>query len=586
MPCQPGNIWRLESLYRLLFLRSDSVVRGRRVVAAEAQTAFISYSREDSEFALRLAGDLKAAGAAVWLDQLDIAPGQRWAKAVQDALNDCPRMLVILSPSSASSTNVDDEVSFALEEKKTVIPVLYRECKIPFRLRPFQYVDFRSDYALGLTRLLQTLPAESPPAQVAPIAKEPSNEVPIDSVAKLASGAVAEVVVSSPTSEPDRGEHKPIRARGNGQFAAFLRFPSRSQALRKIAIYVSGFALAALIWYGPSIVSRYRGERQGRGAGESLSSPSNAKMLSSPAEGSWKNRTSGISAELRVSSNLFSVTFATPELGWAVGASGLILHTEDGGTKWTRQSAAINDIANLYSVAFATRLSGWAIGFRGSGQHSEGVILRTEDGGNTWKQQSSDTTKWLFSVTFPAPQSGWVVGTDGIILHTEDGGNKWKQQSGGTTVGLFSVAFVSAQSGWAVGQRGVILHTEDAGETWKVQRSGAENANLLSVTFPAPQSVWVVGSDGVILHTEDGGITWNRQTSGTKENLNSVVFLTPLSGWAVGNKGVVLHTEDGGKTWKEQVSGTGSDLRSVAFPTSRSGWAVGEKGTILHWKND
>ena len=58
-------------------------------------TAFFSYSRRDSEFALRLAEDLKAAGAAVWLDQLDIAPGQRWARAVQNALNDCPRMLVV-----------------------------------------------------------------------------------------------------------------------------------------------------------------------------------------------------------------------------------------------------------------------------------------------------------------------------------------------------------------------------------------------------------------------------------------------------------------------------------------------------------
>jgi hypothetical protein len=35
-------------------------------VVADAPTAFFSYSREDSEFALRLAGDLKAAGAAVW----------------------------------------------------------------------------------------------------------------------------------------------------------------------------------------------------------------------------------------------------------------------------------------------------------------------------------------------------------------------------------------------------------------------------------------------------------------------------------------------------------------------------------------
>ena len=44
-------------------------------MAADAPAAFFSYSRDDSEFALRLAEDLKAAGAAVWIDQLDIEPG-------------------------------------------------------------------------------------------------------------------------------------------------------------------------------------------------------------------------------------------------------------------------------------------------------------------------------------------------------------------------------------------------------------------------------------------------------------------------------------------------------------------------------
>lgn len=35
-------------------------------------TTFISYSRVNSEFVVRLAKDLKAAGFDVWLDQLDI----------------------------------------------------------------------------------------------------------------------------------------------------------------------------------------------------------------------------------------------------------------------------------------------------------------------------------------------------------------------------------------------------------------------------------------------------------------------------------------------------------------------------------
>jgi TIR domain len=37
--------------------------------------AFVSYSRDDSEFALRLVKDLTAAGASVWLDQVNLSLG-------------------------------------------------------------------------------------------------------------------------------------------------------------------------------------------------------------------------------------------------------------------------------------------------------------------------------------------------------------------------------------------------------------------------------------------------------------------------------------------------------------------------------
>lgn len=126
----------------------------------DAERAFFSYSRKDSDFALRLAADLKAASAVVWLDQLDIKPGQRWDRAVEDALTTSPIMLVILSPSSVSSQNVQDEVALALEKQKTLIPLLYRDCAVPFRLRRFQYVEFRQDYERGLQQLIKALGVE------------------------------------------------------------------------------------------------------------------------------------------------------------------------------------------------------------------------------------------------------------------------------------------------------------------------------------------------------------------------------------------------------------------------------------------
>mgnify|MGYP005840935151 CR=1 FL=1 len=136
-----------------------------------ASAVFVSYAREDSDFALRLGQDLRAAGAQIWLDQLDIPAGARWDEAVQEALARCPSLLVILSPDSAASDNVMDEVSFALEEGKLVVPVIGRPCEIPFRLRRLQYIDFTRDYDAALAKLTRSLAgrrAEPPPPQPAP----------------------------------------------------------------------------------------------------------------------------------------------------------------------------------------------------------------------------------------------------------------------------------------------------------------------------------------------------------------------------------------------------------------------------------
>jgi len=79
-------------------------------------------------------------------------------------------MLVILSPVSASSENVRDEVSFALSRQKRVIPILYRDCDVPFRLARLQQIDFRIDYARGLKALIRTLGMEQPAQASAPSA--------------------------------------------------------------------------------------------------------------------------------------------------------------------------------------------------------------------------------------------------------------------------------------------------------------------------------------------------------------------------------------------------------------------------------
>lgn len=118
---------------------------------------FFSYSRSDSVFVIKLAKDLRDAGVTIWLDQLDIKAGSHWDSSIETALESAQNMIVVLSAESVKSNNVMDEVSFALESGKTVIPVFLSECATPFRLRRLQRIDFTCDYQTGLNQLLEVL---------------------------------------------------------------------------------------------------------------------------------------------------------------------------------------------------------------------------------------------------------------------------------------------------------------------------------------------------------------------------------------------------------------------------------------------
>lgn len=153
----------------------------------EEDTIFFSYSPEDSEFVFSLAKSLREAGAKVWLDQLDIKPGNRRDESVESALKSSHTLLVILSQSSVKSDKVMDEVSYALEENKNVVPVLLEECNIPFRIKRLQYANFTEGNKKGIDSLIIALQLDEKVAnkfvEVAnlSIPSKPKTETTIDS---------------------------------------------------------------------------------------------------------------------------------------------------------------------------------------------------------------------------------------------------------------------------------------------------------------------------------------------------------------------------------------------------------------------
>ena len=107
--------------------------------------------------------------------------------------------------------------------------------------------------------------------------------------------------------------------------------------------------------------------------------------------------------------NLHSVYFVDNNAGWAVGDSGTILNTTDGGANWIPQT--IDTMFSLYSVHFENNNTGWAVGYEYD--VDVGVILKTTDGGTNWDYQTIDTISLFRSVHFVDNNTGWVVGWGG-----------------------------------------------------------------------------------------------------------------------------------------------------------------------------
>ncbi|MEO6418125.1 MAG: YCF48-related protein, partial [Polyangiaceae bacterium] len=52
-----------------------------------------------------------------------------------------------------------------------------------------------------------------------------------------------------------------------------------------------------------------------------------------------------------------------------------------------------------------------------------GAIVRSSDGGLSWRAASSSSTHTLDSIDFSQlPATAWIAGEDGTILRTDDGG--------------------------------------------------------------------------------------------------------------------------------------------------------------------
>jgi photosystem II stability/assembly factor-like uncharacterized protein len=304
----------------------------------------------------------------------------------------------------------------------------------------------------------------------------------------------------------------------------------------------------------------------------------------------WYQQNSG------TTKNLYAVHFTDENNGIAVGDSGTILRTTNGGTAWVIQASGT--ILPLNDIFFTDVNNGWAVGCN-KYSFEPSVIIHTTDGGTTWNIQLILPDSWLTDIFFIDENIGWVVGWP-VILKTTNGGTTWIDQSSPYIYELDDVYFINANLGFIVGgfdgmytTGGVILKTTNGGDNWSEQITDL-TIHWRGISFSDSLNGIVVGRKayglmavGSIFRTTDGGINWIFVSEDVWV-LNSIEFADSNHSWIFGGDGwtdgTILFSSDKGLNWIRQGVFS-SSLYSSCFINSSTGWAVGDNGTILQTTN-
>lgn len=267
---------------------------------------------------------------------------------------------------------------------------------------------------------------------------------------------------------------------------------------------------------------------------------------------------------------------------WAGGATGTLLHSDDGGSTWSAvRTGLLDDIRTIdaispFSVVFAGRCA----------------LRRSDDSGLTvrrlaWGSNDDSCTAQIQAVSFASPLLGYLLLTNGDVYTTGDGGDSWRKQSvvpGSTALGgadaVRDLVFTSPSTGVvSVGNR--ILQSADAGVSWTPVKTVAGGAGLVNFDFVSGLVGFAAGDHTDLLKTTDGGITWNAVAGDGSINAQSIVDLACADATrcvATTSTGVALLTTDGGATWTAQE--LGGAVRSTVFLDASHAIGVGADGLI------
>jgi photosystem II stability/assembly factor-like uncharacterized protein len=291
---------------------------------------------------------------------------------------------------------------------------------------------------------------------------------------------------------------------------------------------------------------------------------------------------------------LYDIAFIDANTGYAVGDTGLILRSTNGGLNWSPIQSPATVV--LREIIFKTAQTGYVCGYYG-------VVLKTLNGGSNWIVQKTGANYSLFGISFYDVNTGITVSGAPSVSYTTNGGTNWVikiisqtwRPSGVSMRNPFQI-FVS---GTELNQGAAVLLSTNAGDNWsevlRLNNQYMLEYRLNSICFTDGNTGFTCGvhnttssSYAIIYRTSNGGINWVNTCSLSVFSSNmlfDIYFPSAMTGTAVGIYGMILRTTNSGINWGLQTSGTDRYLYGVYFLNGDTGFAVGDSGTILKTTN-
>jgi photosystem II stability/assembly factor-like uncharacterized protein len=290
--------------------------------------------------------------------------------------------------------------------------------------------------------------------------------------------------------------------------------------------------------------------------------------------------------------NLLKCSFVDTSYGWAVGDSGTIIHTSNGGTNWIAQNSKLHEY--MISVFFLNRRLGWALSWGLDVNYFGTYILKTTNGGISWdtaRYPIPDT--YIRTIYFMDSLIGYMGGGPSILLKTTNAGVNWFDCKVDTSVFIsrFPISrfrFYNSNYGVAMGGvmdiAGVFWKTTNAGLYWSAKAIAPEP--IMDIHFFDTSNILAIGGDyeygASILRSYDGGLNWtydNLQLFGIPQ---AISFRTDLEAWIpMGYTQAFLMTNDSGSKWNPIDTPDSTQIFDLVFKSNKFGIGVGLEGTVI-----